>query len=41
MFFRPLIIRSASELIGVAEIEVALFPGYVFCQFDPNRRLPF
>lgn len=21
-------------------VEVALFPGYVFCRFDPNRRLP-
>ena len=24
----------------IAEIEVPLFPGYVFCQFDPNKRLP-
>ncbi len=24
----------------IAEIEVALFPGYVFCQFDPSKRLP-
>ncbi len=22
------------------ELDVPLFPGYVFCQFDPNRRLP-
>ena len=24
----------------IAEIEVALFPGYVFCQFDATKRLP-
>ena len=27
-------------LIGPPKIEVALFPGYVFCQFDPTKRLP-
>jgi transcription antitermination factor NusG len=24
----------------IAEIDVALFPGYVFCHFDSNKRLP-
>ena len=24
----------------ITEVEVVLFPGYVFCQFDPNYRLP-
>src|SRR5882724_5639533 len=24
----------------VAEVETPLFPGYVFCRFDPSKRLP-
>ena len=25
---------------GLREVTAALFPGYVFCQFDPQKRLP-
>jgi transcription antitermination factor NusG len=38
--FSPSYRTKRKRVDRIAEIEVALFPGYVFCQFDPNRRLP-
>jgi transcription antitermination factor NusG len=38
--FSPSYITKRKRVDRIAEIEVALFPGYVFCQFDPNKRLP-
>jgi transcriptional antiterminator NusG len=38
--FSPSYRTKRKRVDRIAEIEVALFPGYVFCQFDPNNRLP-
>ncbi len=38
--FLPLYRRSSRWSDRVKEIELPLFPGYVFCRFDPTNRLP-
>jgi transcriptional antiterminator NusG len=38
--FSPSYRTKRKRVDRITEIEVALFPGYVFCQFDPNKRLP-
>jgi transcription antitermination factor NusG len=38
--FSPSYRMKRKRVDRIAEIEVALFPGYVFCQFDPSKRLP-
>lgn len=38
--FSPSYCTRRKRVDRIAEIEVALFPGYVFCQFDANNRLP-
>jgi transcription antitermination factor NusG len=38
--FSPSYRTKKKRVDRIAQIEVALFPGYVFCQFDPARRLP-
>jgi transcription antitermination factor NusG len=38
--FSPSYRMKRKRVDRIAEIEVALFPGYVFCQFDTNKRLP-
>jgi transcription antitermination factor NusG len=38
--FSPSYRTKRKRVDRTAEIEVALFPGYVFCQFDPTKRLP-
>ena len=38
--FSPVYRTKRKRVDRIAEIEVALFPGYVFCQFDCNKRLP-
>jgi transcription antitermination factor NusG len=38
--FSPSYRTKRKRVDRIAEIEVALFPGYVFCQFDPHKRLP-
>ena len=38
--FSPSYRTKRKRVDRIAEIEVPLFPGYVFCQFDPNKRLP-
>src|ERR1022692_2726618 len=38
--FSPSYRTKRKRVDRIAEIEVALFPGYVFCQFDPTKRLP-
>ena len=38
--FSPSYLTKRKRVDRIAEIEVALFPGYVFCQFDSNKRLP-
>lgn len=38
--FSPSYRTKRQRVDRIAEIEVALFPGYVFCQFDSNKRLP-
>ena len=38
--FSPSCRTKRKRVDRIAEIEVALFPGYVFCQFDPSKRLP-
>ena len=38
--FSPSYRTKRKRVDRIAEIEVALFAGYVFCQFDPSKRLP-
>ena len=38
--FSPFYRSKRKRVHRITEIEVALFPGYVFCQFDSNKRLP-
>jgi transcriptional antiterminator NusG len=38
--FSPSYYTRRKRVDRIAEIEVALFPGYVFGQFDANKRLP-
>ena len=38
--FSPSYRTKRKRVDRIAEIEVPLFPGYVFCQFDPSKRLP-
>lgn len=38
--FSPSYRTKRKRFDRITEIEVALFPGYVFCQFDSNKRLP-
>jgi len=38
--FSPSYRTKRKRVDRITEVEVALFPGYVFCQFDSNKRLP-
>src|SRR6185436_2955023 len=38
--FLPLYRRTSRWSDRIKEIELPLFPGYVFCRFDRNNRLP-
>jgi transcription antitermination factor NusG len=38
--FSPSYRTKRKRVDRITEIEVPLFPGYVFCQFDPSKRLP-
>src|SRR5215831_7427338 len=38
--FSPSYRTKRKRVDRIAEIEVPLFPGYVFCQFDTSKRLP-
>jgi len=38
--FLPLVRVRRQWSDRVKEIDVPLFPGYVFCRFDPSRRVP-
>jgi len=38
--FSPFYHTKRKRIDRIAEVEVALFPGYVFCEFDSNKRLP-
>lgn len=38
--FSPSYITKRKRVDRTAEVEVPLFPGYVFCHFDSNQRLP-
>jgi hypothetical protein len=38
--FSPSYRTKRKRVDRIAEIDVPLFPGYVFCQFDPTKRLP-
>jgi transcriptional antiterminator NusG len=38
--FSPSYRTKRKRIDRIAEIEVALFPGYVFCYFDSNKRMP-
>ena len=40
MAFSPSYSTKRKRVDRIAEIEVPLFPGYVFCNFDSSRRLP-
>ena len=38
--FSPSYRTKSKRVDRIGEIDVALFPGYVFCHFDSNKRLP-
>jgi transcription antitermination factor NusG len=38
--FSPFYRTKRKRVDRIAEVDVPLFPGYVFCHFDPNKRLP-
>ena len=38
--FSPFYRTKRKRVDRIAELDVPLFPGYVFCQFDANKRLP-
>jgi len=38
--FSPFYRTRRKRVDRIAEVDVPLFPGYVFCLFDPNKRLP-
>jgi transcription antitermination factor NusG len=38
--FSPFYRTKRTRVDRIAEIDVPLFPGYVFCLFDSNKRLP-
>jgi transcriptional antiterminator NusG len=38
--FSPFYRTRRRRIDRIAEIDVPLFPGYVFCCFDPSKRLP-
>jgi transcription antitermination factor NusG len=38
--FLPLYVRRARWSDRIKDVQLPLFPGYVFCQFDVNHRLP-
>ena len=38
--FSPFYRTKRKRVDRIAEIDVPLFPGYVFCHFDSNKRLP-
>jgi transcription antitermination factor NusG len=38
--FSPFYRTKRRRVDRIAELDVPLFPGYVFCHFDANRRLP-
>lgn len=38
--FSPSYCAKRKRIDRIVEIEVPLFPGYVFCHFEPSRRLP-
>ncbi len=38
--FSPFYRTKRRRVDRIAEIDVPLFPGYVFCHFDSNKRLP-
>jgi len=38
--FLPLYLERRKWSDRFQEVELALFPGYLFCQFDPEHRLP-
>src|SRR5215472_7377238 len=38
--FSPFYRTKRERVDRIAEVDVPLFPGYVFCQFDVNKRLP-
>ncbi|MGA8213426.1 MAG: transcription termination/antitermination NusG family protein [Candidatus Sulfotelmatobacter sp.] len=38
--FSPSYRTKRKRFDRIAEIDIALFPGYVFCHFDSNKRLP-
>jgi transcription antitermination factor NusG len=38
--FSPCYLTKRKRVDRIAVVELPLFPGYVFCQFDSNKRLP-